>query len=165
MAATEASGNDRFHELLTSFSHGMLVTRTSAGEMHARPMAIAEIDGSGNVWFTTSHESGKVDEIESDAHVCVTFQDERRYLSLTGTARIVPDRTRIKQLWNEAWRPWFPKGEDDPSLVLLCVVAHEGESWDRSGVQGLKYLFEAARARLERRQMKTDQQQHRKVDL
>lgn len=157
--------HQQFHEILTSFPRGMLVTRTREGNLRARPMAVAEVDRDETVWFTTAEQSGKIDEIDSDPHICITFQEGARFLSLTGEAQLVHDRDRIRRLWSEAWRPWFPGGEDDPSLVLLRIVPYEGEFWDRSGLQGLKYAFEAVRARVEHRQMRTDQQQHQRLRL
>lgn len=163
--ANPTTNRERLLDVLATFSEGMLVTRTPAGDLRARPMALAEINADGDVWFTTSVESGKIDEIEADDSVCVTFQAEDRYISLTGKAQIIKDREKVARLWNEAWRPWFPKGEADPSLVLLRVAAREGEYWDNHGVAGLKYLFEAARARVEGRQMETERDQHGKARL
>jgi general stress protein 26 len=128
-------------------------------------MAVAEVDANDCVWFTTSEQSGKIDEISADPHVCVTLQDGRRFLSLSGQAELVHDREKIRRLWREAWRPWFPAGEDDPSVVLLRVAAREGEHWDRSGLQGLRYMFEAVRARVERRQMQEGERRHQRVQL
>lgn len=163
--SAERSSREQLHEVLTSFEQGMLVTRTAEGALRARPMAVAEIDEDDAVWFTTSEGPGKIDEIAGDSHVCVTFQDGQRFLSLSGDAEVVHDRAKLSRVWNEAWRPWFPGGEDDPSLVLLRITPRDGEYWDRSGVQGLKYLFEAVRARVEHRQMRTDERQHGRVRL
>lgn len=165
MVDAHAAGREHLHELLTSFSHGMLVTQTNTGRLRARPMAVAEIDSSGDVWFATSSASGKIDDVQFDPQVCVTFQDDGRYLSLTGEARIVDDRHRLTRLWREAWRPWFPRGEEDPALVLLRISPQSGEFWDRAGLAGVKYVLEAARARLAGRQMQTESEQHQRVDL
>jgi general stress protein 26 len=165
LMTSESSARDQFHEALASFAHAMLVTRTPEGVLRARPMAIADIDQDECVWFTTSEQSGKIDEISADPHVCVTFQEGHHFLSLSGEAELVHDREKIRQLWSEAWRPWFPGGADDPNLVLLCVGPREGELWDRSGLQGLKYLFEAVHARIGRRQMQEDKRLHQRIQL
>ncbi len=41
---------------------------------------------------------------------------------------------------------WFPKGPDDPDLVLLSVEPEIAEFWDVGGIKGLRYLFDAAKA-------------------
>jgi general stress protein 26 len=165
MADALASGREHLHDLLTAFDHGMLVTRANTGGLRARPMAVAEIDSTGDLWFATSGHSGKIDDVQFDPQVCVTFQDDGRYLSLTGEAQFVDDRPRIKQLWREAWRPWFPQGEEDPALVLLRISLNSGEFWDRAGLAGVQYVLEAARARIAGRQMQTSSQLHQRVDL
>jgi general stress protein 26 len=70
----------------------------------------------------------------------------RRYLSIFGQARVLDDRARIRALWKEPYRAWFPGGPDDRDAVLIAVAADYAEFWDTSGVNKLKYLFEAAKA-------------------
>ena len=147
----------KFQDLLTGFSHGMLVTKTSTVALHARPMALAEIAANGDLWFATGRDSRKVDEITADEHVCVTFQDGSHYVTVTGSAQTVRDRSKIEQLWSDAWRIWYPQGRDDPNLVLLRVTADTGEYWDNSGVKSLRYLFKGAKAYLLGERMETDE--------
>ena len=155
----------KFQDLLSGFSYGMLVTKTPDGELHARPMALAEIAANGDLWFATGRDSRKVDEITADEHVCVTFQDGSHYLTVTGSAEPVHDRSRIDELWHEAWRIWYPQGKDDPNLVLLKVTAHTGEYWDNSSLEGLKYLLEAGKALVTGARISIDPDQHQKVAL
>lgn len=155
----------KFQELLTGFSYGMLVTRMPSGDLHARPMALAEIAENGDLWFATGRDSRKVDEIAADEHVCVTFQDGSHYVTVIGTAETVRDRAKIDELWHDAWKVWYPQGQDDPNLVLLKVTADTGEYWDNSSVQGLKYLFRAGKALATGQRVSIDPDQHQKVAL
>jgi len=155
----------QFHEILTDFDNAMLVTRAPDRLLHARPMAIAEVEPDGDVWFVTSSASGKVDEILDDPIVAVTLQSGSRFLSLSGTASLSDDRSRIAELWKEPWKVWFPEGKDDPDLVLLKVTASEGEYWDNSGLNGLKYAFEAGKADLQGERPDLDDQVNQKVSL
>lgn len=156
---------EHFHELLTRFSHGMLVTRTPGGDLRARPLVVAAVDADDDVWFVTKLGSGKVAEILKDSHVCVTFQDGARYLSLTGAAVVVYDSDRVEQLWKERWRVWFPGGPGDPQIVLLHVKAESGEYWDRGGLVGIKYLFRAGYAYLAGRENEPTPEEHQTVRL
>ena len=133
-------------EMLHSFDTAMLVTHTSDGGMRSRPLSIAEDRESGELYFATSLESGKVRELEANAGVNLVLQDGRRFVSLTGYARIVRDRALIDRLWSEPWKVWFPEGKDDPSLCLLVIEPSEATYWDGAGAKGLKYLFEMAKA-------------------
>ena len=149
MTATELSESEkreRLHELVSKFSTAMLVTRTREGGMRGRPLAIAGKRNDGGLYFSTAIESPKVDELEADAHVAVTMQDGRRFVSLSGVARLVQERALIEELWAEDWKVWFPKGKDDPSLAILVIEPREAAYWDTSGTTGLRYVFEMAKA-------------------
>lgn len=155
----------RFHELLARFSHGMLVTRTSTGDLRARPLAVALVEEIGDLWFVTSLESGKVTEVLKDPHVCVTFQEGARYLSVTGRAVVVCDDEKLRSVWQERWRIWFPGGIDDPQAVLLQVTAETGEFWDRGGLKAVQYLFRAGRAYLAGGEVVPSPDENQKVNL
>lgn len=137
------------HELVQSFDTAMLVTRAADGSLRARPLSVAktkEPHDSGRVYFSTSVESPKIDELEADARVAITFQDSKRYVSLSGTARLSRERALIDELWSEAWKVWFPKGKDDPTLAILAVTLAVGEYWDQTGLAGVRYLASSLKA-------------------
>ncbi len=140
--------NDQKHfkEILSDFDNAMLTTLGRDQRPSARPMRIADMTDEGEIWFATDKMSEKVHEIEANPIVGITLQSERRFLSLTGSATLVGDRTKIKELWSEAWKVWFPGGEDDPTLALLKVKPMSGEFWDLSGTNRLRYLYEAGKA-------------------
>lgn len=139
----EMSKTQQLAELLESFDTAMLITRHGEGGEHARPMAIAEIEGASTIWFVTSSDSPKVDEIRKDARVSATFQSDRKFVALSGTSAIVRDRARIEALWKDTWKIWFPDGKDDPSIALIRVEVEDAEFWDNAGVKGIRYAFEA----------------------
>ncbi len=145
-----------FQEVLEHFDTAMLVTRAHDGELRARPMAIADRDESGDLWFVTSFDSPKAAEIRADDQVSVTMQSKARFLSISGRAEIVRDRAKIEALWRETWKVWFPNGKDDPAIALVRVVASEGEYWDQHGAKGLKYAFDAARGLIQGRRPDRD---------
>jgi general stress protein 26 len=157
----------KFHDLLEKFGTAMLVTHTGEGGLRGRPMAIAQVDEDCRVWFFSLHESGKVHEIETSPQVAVTCQKDRDvYLSITGSAILSRDRTKIEEMWNESYKVWFPEGKDDPDLVLIGVEPQEGEYWDQEGTNKLQYLFESARAYATGTRPKIEEgDQHGKVQL
>jgi general stress protein 26 len=138
----------KLHELLEEFSVAMLVTRTPEGQLRGRPMALAEVEPDGTLWFITDRHSGKVDELGRDAHVAVTMQSRMTFVSLSGAATPVEDREKVARLWKAEWRAWFPGGKDDPNLLLLRVKGQAGEYWNDGGLGGVKYLIEAGKALL-----------------
>lgn len=124
----------------------MLTTIGDDGRPQSRPMRVAKITDGSDLWFATSKHSGKVHEIKSNDIVAVTMQGGGKYLSLTGRANLIDDQTTIAEMWSEAWKIWFPKGKTDPSITLLKVIAEDGAYWDMSGLNRIRYLYEAGKA-------------------
>lgn len=143
----EQGSREKLLELLQTFENAMLVTAAKDGSLRSRPMAVFQVERTdGTLWFMTSATSGKVDEIAADSHVNVALQKAREFVSVSGRARVVRDRSKIDELWSEHAKVYFPKGKDDPDLALIRVAVDEAEYWDSAGVQGIKYLFEAVKA-------------------
>ena len=137
----------KIHEMLEDFHTAMLITHAHDQAPSARPMAIARVEPDCGLWFFTGRDSAKVHDIQSDQHVLIACQDERtRYISLSGTAELVSDRAKVRDLWKESYKTWFPKGVDDPDLLLIFVRPEAAEYWDNQGVKGIGYVFEAAKA-------------------
>jgi general stress protein 26 len=155
----------QLHELLESFSAAMLVTYSPERTLHARPMAIAELQPDADAYFVTSIDTPKATEIMQDGDVLLTFQDDSRYAALYGRMTLLEDRALIERLWKEPWKVWFPRGKSDPSLRLLKFDAVSGEFWDNSGLRGLKYAFEATKAYVKGETPKDDEKLHGRVRL
>jgi general stress protein 26 len=156
---------EHLYELLNDFDTAMLVTRAADGQLHARPMAVAELRADADAYFVTSIDSPKIAEIESDADVLLTFQSTSRYAAVYGRVNIVQDRALIERLWKQAWKVWFPRGSSDPSIALLRFDAEHGELWDNAGARGVRYAIEATKAYVRGDTMKTGPDQHRWVRL
>ena len=80
-------------------------------------------DFDGSLWFFTSDEAPKVEELERNPHVCLSYAapDKDLYVSVSGRAELVHDEAKAKELWNVYAEAWFPQGVDDPHLALLRV--------------------------------------------
>jgi general stress protein 26 len=163
-----ADTSQRLKEQLADFETAMLVTHSPDGALRARPMAVAGVDPDGDLWFVTNRNSGKIDDVAADAHVNVTMQsggNAGKFVSLSGQARQVEDRRKVGEVWNEHMRVWFPGGKDDPNLVLLRVDASEGEFWDNSGTNSIKYLIKAGVAYLRGEKPQNDSTEHGRAKL
>ena len=53
-------------------------------------------------------------------------------MSLSGRAHILEDKQKVKELWSEAFRVWFPAGPDDPELRAISVEAYLARYWTRA---------------------------------
>ena len=86
---------EKLQDLLQSFDVAMLVTRTLDGGLRSRPMALADVEPNGVLWFFTQASSGKIDDISQDIHVNVTMQSQLKFVSISGTVRQVEDRAKV----------------------------------------------------------------------
>lgn len=153
-----------FLDILESFDHAMLVTQRGA-ELRSRPMAIADRTAEGHVWFITSVDSAKLEELTDYPDVNVAMQAGSTFLSISGTVRATRDPDRINELWNDVQELWFPEGRNDPTLILLEVVPTYAEYWDRSGVEAVKFAFDAAKSMATGRTLGEDAGKHAKLDF
>lgn len=121
---------DRFYGLIEHIETAMFTTRRSDGYLVSRPMATQVRAEGADLWFATAKDSPKVREIKGDSHVNVAYFDNksREWISCSGTARIVRDRTKIAELWRPDWKMWFGNeggqhdgSAEDPRIVLIAV--------------------------------------------
>jgi general stress protein 26 len=145
-AGTVPHSERHFFELLSAFDIATLVTRARAtGELHGRPMAVADVEQDGTLWFITNVDSTKVLEIRDDSRALVSLQSSQQFVSMNGHVELVADRAKVDQIWKEAYRAWFD-GQSDPELVLLRFRPLDAEYWD-NGAHSVKHAFDGAAAR------------------
>jgi general stress protein 26 len=113
----------------------MLITiEKDAENLSGRPMGINKIDDDGTMWFFTKASSYKVEEIETSKKVSIAIANEssQNYLMIHGTATLVNDKSKMKELWSSIMQAWFPLGLDDPDMMLIKVTPNEVNYWDSS---------------------------------
>lgn len=152
-------------ELIKDFDNAMLVTKTDDGQLDARPMAVADVESDGTLWFITDRTSGKVADLMLSDQVAVTMQSSNKFVTLTCTAHVVDDRKKLSDVWKEAWKVWFPDGKSDPAITLLKIEPSGGEFWDNSGVAGMKYLIKAGKAYVQGERPELDESVNASVAL
>ena len=124
---------EKLKDMIKDIDFCMLSTIDENGYVHSRPMSLnGDVDDEGNLWFFTSTNSLKAHEIERSPQVNASFSnpDESQYVSLSGTAEIVSDRAKIKELWKPVLKAWFPDGPEQADLGLLKVQVEKAEYWD-----------------------------------
>src|SRR3954470_2266389 len=97
MASSSSSGNksvQKIASLIKDIRFAMLTTVCPDGSLRSRPMATQRDEFDGVLWFFTSANEPKVREIQSDAHVNVSYADpdKNNYVSLSGRATLVRDK-------------------------------------------------------------------------
>jgi general stress protein 26 len=150
------SERDKLHEMIDEVKIAMLTTRRPDGRLVSRAMATQGHAPGADLWFVTSDETGKVDELEDDPNVNLAYYKDRtrEYISVSGTATVSRDRDIIRRLWKPDWKAWFPEDgdsrhgtPDDPRLLLIGVDI-ESATFFESDKPSAVVLFEMLKGRL-----------------
>ncbi|WP_460911777.1 pyridoxamine 5'-phosphate oxidase family protein [Spirosoma areae] len=137
---------EKIRDMIEDIRIAMLTTVDAEGNLVSRPMALLEVDEQGTTWFFTERSSPKVDQIAANSHkVNLAFASvsDAAYVSISGTADEVDDRAKIDELWNPQAKAWFPKGKDDPNLVLLKVHTDMAEYWNSNDSKMVRFIQQA----------------------
>jgi len=135
MEGSAATARDLAHlkELIEDIKVAMVTTADTDGTLRSRPLQTVGIDDDCTVWFFTSQTSPKVNEAEADAgrvNVSYASPAKQDYVSISGRARLVRDREKMKKLYTQWVEVFFPKGLEDPDLALMRIDIEKAEYWD-----------------------------------
>ncbi len=130
---TETDHVRQLARLLDGESFAMLTTSAEDGTLMSRPMALQEVEFDGDLWFFSARDSRKAGHVAAQPHVNVTVSSASTWVSLTGTASVVTDPAKKRELWNAGIEAWFPDGRDSEKVVLLRVEGESAEYWDTPG--------------------------------
>ena len=134
MATIKNLNNEEAIEKLKELAEGKmcLFCTKENGNLESRPMAAAQVDASGDIWFFSPKSSDKNRQVEADPEAYLMFMesDKQHYLSLTTQVSIVEDQQKVDELWNVFLKGWFPGGKQDPEISLLRASVVSGHYWD-----------------------------------
>ena len=134
--ATPSAKTEQIAKLLEDIDICMFTTVGDGGYLVSRPLSTqaAEFDGE-RLWFFTSARSPKVGELARNRKVNVAYasKDRNVYVSVTGDARLNKDPARIAEFWSDAYKAYFPGGQDDPDVALIEVMVRSVEYWEGPG--------------------------------
>jgi general stress protein 26 len=134
--AKRSAKTQQIAKLLEDIDICMFTTVGEGGYLVSRPLSTqaAEFDGE-RLWFFTSARSPKIQEIKRNKKVNVAYasKDRNVYVSVTGDARMNKDRARIDEFWSDAYKAFWPRGKEDPDVVLLEVTVRSVEYWEGPG--------------------------------
>ena len=143
---------ERFYELIDGLEAAMLTTRRADGHLQSRPMATQKRAGGAYVWFVTTAGTTKLDDIARDPHVNLAYyRANGEWASVSGIATTSTDRAKVRELYAEDWRLWFPDDgdprhgtPDDPRMVLIGVAIHAAVFLEVNKPKPV-FLFEAVK--------------------
>ena len=130
---TEAEKTAKLVDLAKDIHVAMLTTVDGDGHLTARPMAHQEVESDGDLWFFVEKSSPTATNLATRPQAGVSLSSADTWVSLSGTAEIVDDVARAKELWNSWVEAWLPQGPEDDSVALVHFRAEAGEYWDTAG--------------------------------
>lgn len=131
----DAEAVRKLGELIKDIRFAMFTTVDDEGLLRSRPMATQQVEFDGDLWFFTRVDTSKVDDVRQYQQVNVSYAapDDQRYVSVMGSAEVLDDHEKMAQLWNPAYKAYFPDGLGDTRLRLIKVNVREAEYWDSPG--------------------------------
>ncbi|MBD8057648.1 pyridoxamine 5'-phosphate oxidase family protein [Cellulomonas sp. JH27-2] len=120
-------------ELIKDARTAMLTTVAADGSLVSRPMGVQDVDFDGDLWFFADADSHKVSEIEHGSPANAAFADSSSWVSVSGSAEVVRDVAKQRELWGPVAEAWYPDGPETPGLVLVVVHGETAEYWDSPG--------------------------------
>ena len=123
----------KLREQIEESKVAMMTTRRADGHLVSRAMANQKAAPGADLWFVTSAETHKLDELARDPHVNLAYYKEgsREWISISGLATVSHDRATIETLYAKDWKVWFGEEGDprhgtaaDPRIVLIGVEIH-----------------------------------------
>lgn len=129
----------KLYELIDDIEVAMMTTRRPDGHLRSRAMANQKRAGGADLWFVTLDDTAKLSDLAHDPHVNLSYYRDgnRQWVSVSGTAVVTDDRAKVRELYAEDWKMWFPdEGDprhgtaDDPRVALIGVTVHAAEFLD-----------------------------------
>ena len=147
--SADTASREHLWSLIKDIRFAMFTARHGNGHLHARPMTTQNkgIDADDSLWFFMSAQSAPVADLAAQPQVNLAYADTDadRYVSVSGTAAVVDDAAKKRQLWSTMNEAWFPAGVDDPDLRLVRVRIDHAEYWDVKESK-IVQLFKMAKA-------------------
>lgn len=145
---------EQLYELIDGIEVAMFTTRRPDGSLVSRPMQTQARRAGTDLWFMTSVETHKVDELNDYPEVNLAYYKDgtREFVSVSGRATVSKDRGMIRQLYKPDWKAWLGDeggdrdgGPDDPRIALIEVTA-ESATYLRTNAPRVITLFKVAKA-------------------
>jgi general stress protein 26 len=130
---SEKTPEDIVRSIMESTRIASLTYLDSAGRLVATPMGTQKFEEPRTTYWITERDSDKVAHLRADPRVNVYYPGSDGYVSLSGTARLVEDEDRLKELWGFFTDAFMDGGPEDPNAALLEVTATTAQWWDTPG--------------------------------
>lgn len=122
-----------------------MMTTQYSGALFSHPMTVLKVEDSAETWFFSSVGTSPVENINQHSSVNLCFAQKDTWLSVQGTAVIVNNEPKARDLWNPSLAAFYPDGPGSRDLVLIRVRPDSAQYWETSG-GALATAFQWAKA-------------------
>ena len=140
----ERASHETLWELIKDTRFCMLAHRHADGTLHSHPLTTQNkaLDEGASLYFFVSRRSEVGQRLQADGNVNLAYANPGKdtWVSITGTARVLDDLAKKRELFNVFAKAWFPGGPEDPDMELVEVRIHEAEYWNVKENQLLQVL-------------------------
>lgn len=147
--STDLTPRQQLWDLIKDIRFAMFTTLHDNSHLHSRPMTTQnqKLEDDDCLWFFMSRSGEPVGELANEAMVNLAYADPDQdcYVSVSGSARVVSDMAKARELWSPLALAWFPGGIDDPDLALVEVKIIHAHYWDMKESK-LTQLYTMAKA-------------------
>ena len=134
-------------DLIRDEKIAMLTTQAGDQSLRARPMATVNRDFDGVLWFMTKDRAPKLAEAVGHPQVCVVYSNAKTgaFVSISGAAKVIQDKAKVRELWSETARIWFPQGPEEDDIRLISIDVETAEYWESPSKVSMIYNYAKAR--------------------
>jgi general stress protein 26 len=143
----EDTAREKLWGMIKKYRFAMMTTREAGEGLRSRPMTTIERDFDGSLWFFAKADSPGVTTLATHPQVCLTYSDSDAldFVSVAGSATVVTEVAKKRDLWTSTVQAWFPEGAESPQNVLVKVTPDHAEYWDSKNNKVVQ-LFTMAKA-------------------
>lgn len=103
-------------KLIKGVRIAMLTTAETTGRLVSRPMTTQDVEFDGDIWFIAERDSESASQIGAgNADVNVAYAGSSSWVSVSGKARLVDDRAKLREEWNRFTEAFFEGGPETPT--------------------------------------------------
>ncbi len=150
MTTLQATADDRkkIWKRIADTRFAFFTTLSENNGLRARPLTTQKADAESGVWFFIARDGQLAADVRHNPRALLTYANDGDsfYASMTGTAHVLVDPAKARELWSKLNEAWFPGGPDDPNLALLRVDVDHGETWEPTTNKMMQFLSIATAA-------------------
>ena len=146
---SQAELEDRLWKEIEKARYGMLGVVGRMPAKHFQPMTAFCERETGQIWFFSRSDTDLAQEVERGAEAMFVIQakDQGFQACVGGRLSVRFDPVRMVQYWNPVVAAWYPEGQHDPHLTMLCLQASDAQVW-LSETNPLAFGFQIVKANM-----------------